>query len=123
MEGVTYDGASNWGLAFLIVLLAVAALYVGGGVGFAHKTQGSDLVIRSHPHFAHWTQLQGLVTDGAVYAKARVDEHRGVGGGALVENLVDGDGNGGTRELDAQEGTKPEEDAEEAVDDEDGLVE
>ena len=121
---MTYDGASNWGLAFLITLLVSTVLYVGGGVGFAHKTQGSGLAIRSHPHFALWTQLQGLVTDGVIYAKARIDERRGISGGALAEKLVDGDGDGGTKQqMDTpqQKGTKPEEEGDD--EDDDSLVE
>ena len=62
LEGVTYDATSSWGIAFVITFSVCTVLYVGGGIGFANKTQGSDLAISSHPHFGHWAQLRGLVT-------------------------------------------------------------
>jgi hypothetical protein len=35
--------------------------YVGGGVGYAHRTQGTPPALSAHPHFAQWQQLHGLV--------------------------------------------------------------
>ena len=119
LEGVTYDATSNWGVTFLIVLAVCTAFYVGGGVGFAHKTQGSDVAIHSHPHFAHWTQLRGLVVDGTIFAKAKIDEQRGASGEVLTEQLIDQDDGDSSAK---QHVTVPElEDMH--SDEEDGLVE
>ena len=57
LSGVTYDGASDWGLFFLITLAVCAVGYVGGGVGYVHKTQGAAPALTAHPHFPYWQQV------------------------------------------------------------------
>lgn len=123
LEGVTYDATSNWGIAFLISLSVCTALYVGGGIGFANKTRGSVLAISSHPHFGHWAQLRGLVTDGAVFAQAKVNERRKASGGALAEALVDESDSRPAQVEASLRDRRLEEDEEEVEGDEDGLVE
>ena len=54
LTGVTYDGASNWGLFFLIMLAVCGVGYVAGGVGYVHKTQGAAPALTAHPHFAQY---------------------------------------------------------------------
>lgn len=123
LEGVTYDATSNWGIAFVITLSVCTVLYVGGGIGFANKTQGKDLAISSHPHFGHWAQLRGLVTDGAIFAKAKIDERRKASGGALGEALVDEPDSRPEQVAASLRDKQLEDEEEEAEGGEDGLVE
>jgi hypothetical protein len=44
--------AAEWGWTFLIALAACAALYVGGGVGYAVTAQGAEPRLGSHPHIS-----------------------------------------------------------------------
>lgn len=123
LEGVTYDATSNWGIAFLITLSVCTVVYVGGGIGFANKTHGSDLAISSHPHFGYWAHLRGFVTDGAVFAQAKVNERRKARGGALAEALVD-EPDSRPAQVEASVRDRQVEDEEEEVEgDADGLVE
>jgi len=68
---------SAWGWTFIITLSILSTLYVGGGIGFGVKTLGAEPGIEAHPHSALWRQAAGLAQDGAVFAKARLDEMRG----------------------------------------------
>jgi hypothetical protein len=68
------------------------------------SVSGAELAIRSHPHFAQWSQLRGLVTDGAIFTKAKIDEKRGTGGGALSEPLAaDNDGGDAGAKIETEE--------------------
>ena len=67
---------SAWGWTFIITLSILSTLYVGGGIGFGVKTLGAEPGIEAHPHSALWRQAAGLAQDGAVFAKARLDEMR-----------------------------------------------
>ena len=69
---------SAWGWTFIITLSILSTLYVGGGIGFGVKTLGAEPGIEAHPHSALWRQAAGLAQDGAVFAKASLDEMRGL---------------------------------------------
>jgi hypothetical protein len=66
-----------WGWTVVIALAMGAALYVGGGVGFAVKTRGAAPGISAHPHVPAWQEVAGLVKDGVLFAQARVAKLRG----------------------------------------------
>ena len=68
---------TGWGAIFLIFIGVTSVVYVAGGVGWAVKTQGVPPSLQAHPHVGHWTSLGGLVTDGAIFFRARVDAYRG----------------------------------------------
>ena len=46
-----------WGWTFVIALSVLSVLYVGGGVGWAVRTQAAAPAIGAHPHIDHWRQL------------------------------------------------------------------
>ena len=68
---------TGWGAIFLIFIGVTSVVYAAGGIGWAVKTQGVPPSLQAHPHVGHWASLGGLVTDGAVFFKARVDAYRG----------------------------------------------
>ena len=53
----------GWGLPFIALLGAVAAVYVGGGVA-----QSPRRSISGHPHYPRWKEIHGLCRDGVVFA-------------------------------------------------------
>ena len=70
-----------------------------------------------------WQQVRGLVEDGIVFTKAKVDEKRnGAAGGALKEGLVGGEGSASEGEPRAAPASEPAAEAEDS-DSDDGLVE
>ena len=46
-----------WGWTFVIALSVLSVLYVGGGVGWAVRTQAAAPGIGAHPHIDHWRQI------------------------------------------------------------------
>ena len=46
-----------WGWTFVIALSVLSVLYVGGGVGWAVRTQAAAPAIGAHPHIDHWRQI------------------------------------------------------------------
>ena len=72
------DCGSNWGWVFILMLGVCAGIYVGGGVGYAHKVKGAPLTPAALPHREFWIAGYGLVCDGAMFTFARVQELRGV---------------------------------------------
>jgi|EP01043_Picozoa_sp_COSAG02_P067430 hypothetical protein len=61
-------------------------MYVGVGVGYNVRVQGMAPAPSSHPHYYSWTQLGGLIVDGALFFKAQVlSRERGGGYETLVE--------------------------------------
>jgi hypothetical protein len=75
-----------------VVALGVGSmLYVGGGAAYAARVQGREVkqpadVLAVHPHRAYWSQLSGLVADGVVEFRTRVDAAR-AGQGEGYEKL------------------------------------
>ncbi len=68
---------TSWGAVFLIFIGVACGVYLAGGIGWAVKTQGVSPSLHAHPHISHWTSFGGLVADGAIFFKARVDAYRG----------------------------------------------
>lgn len=77
---------SAWGMPFLIALFVCALLYVGGGFAFSHYTLGKRLGAdgwkEMHPHVQLWSQLSGLVLDGAKFAQTHARAKLGGTGGS-----------------------------------------
>ena len=42
-------------------------------MGFAVKTQGVEPKLPSHPHWTVWISVGGLVQDGVIYTRARIE--------------------------------------------------
>lgn len=85
---------SSWGGHFLLVLLCVSILYVGGGRLY-HLRHGRT----EWPHAQHWAELRSLVLDGANFARARVQggnlvvtREKGPRSSSLKQRLVPGRG-------------------------------
>ena len=76
---------SNWGWSVIITLMVCSALYLGGGVAYAHKTQGVPIGPEALPHREFWSAVLGLVRDGATFSHAKLreahEQHRAGGGG------------------------------------------
>jgi hypothetical protein len=53
-------------------------------VGFAVKAQGAEPKLPSHPHWTMWISVGGLVQDGMMYTRARIEGKGGAGGYAKV---------------------------------------
>lgn len=67
------------GVVFCAIVLVVGGSYLAGGVALAPGAKKASL--RSHPHFATWMHIRGLVEDGVAFS-------RGTSGGrymAVVE--------------------------------------
>lgn len=85
----SYSCSFNWGITFLVWMGLCCAVYFGGGSVFAARTSGGALNLRAHPHYSHWIDLVGLVSDGVAWSRAAVQgqsalttgPQRGVGGG------------------------------------------
>lgn len=60
---ITID-VPEWGTPFLIVFLALALAYVGGGFVFGKLKSRGGAGLRAHPHFELWLAGSGLVLDG-----------------------------------------------------------
>ena len=88
------DCGSNWGWFFLLTVFICTTLYVGGGVTYSVKAQGTPPGLQALPHREFWKAAGGLVLDGARYAKARIDEARG-GGGAGYTGIAEAKPDGG----------------------------
>jgi hypothetical protein len=73
--------ADNWGWTLVIVLAVCAVMYAGIGIGYGVKVGGAPPGIAAHPHIDLWSQISGLVADGAAYAHARVTAKGGAQGG------------------------------------------
>lgn len=71
------DCGSNWGWGFILMLTVCAVVYVGGGLGYAHKVKGLPLSVMVLPHREFWIAGYGLVCDGAMFTRARVQRLRG----------------------------------------------
>ena len=56
----------------MIAFVCCVLVYAGVGVGYNVRVQGMALAPSSHPHFLLWTQLGGLVVDGALFFRARL---------------------------------------------------
>ena len=113
--------ADNWGWTLVIVLAVCAVMYVGIGIGYGVKVGGAPPGFVAHPHIDLWSQISGLVADGAAYARARVTAKGGAQSGLReplaamtpAAALVDEEREKGTVAGDAGSGS-----AEEASDDE-----
>jgi hypothetical protein len=64
--------ADDWGWTLVIVLAVCAVMYVSIGIGYGVKVGGAPPGVAAHPHIDLWSQISGLVADGAAYAHARV---------------------------------------------------
>ena len=103
---VTYTCDSGWGMmwgmTFLIFATVAGAAYVGGGILAGSKTGGGK-GLSAHPHHGRWMELQGLVQDGVVFARARAQGRQpGRAGGSVApllevkeERRKSGGGSGG----------------------------
>ena len=81
--------SSNWGWALILTLLIGGSVYVLGGIAHAVKVKGEPAGLGALPHQQFWTELAGLVVDGAGWTKARVQEKTGgAEKGALAEKLA-----------------------------------
>ena len=87
IEIYTLQCTSNWGSAFIIILLICCALYTSGGLGYNIKVKGMELGLEALPNVAFWRAFIGLVTDGSVFsfqqlmlavAKAQGTEHAAI---------------------------------------------
>lgn len=72
----------------MIAFVCCVVVYVAVGVGYNVRVQGMALAPSSHPHFLSWTQLGGLVVDGALFSRARLLQGKEPGG--VGEALVGG---------------------------------
>ena len=75
----------------MIALGVGSMLYVGGGAAYAARVQGREVkqpadVLAAHPHHTYWVQLSGLVADGVVEFRTRVEAAR-AGQGEGYEKL------------------------------------
>ena len=71
LEGVVIPmRSSDWGWSLVSKLVVALGLYASGGVLLA-RSRGSALVLRSHPHWGLWMQLQSLCADGVSFARTR----------------------------------------------------
>ena len=75
----------GWAWPFVTIITLGAAVYVGGGVVYGHKTMGRPLGATAHPHHDQIVALGGLVIDGAVYSMT-VTRERFVGVGPSTPN-------------------------------------
>ena len=75
-----------WGLTFLITLSVGCMLYVAGGVVWSVKLHGARPELQSHPHFAQFGQVAGLVHDGIQFSRAQVKKENAgsIGGQAAL---------------------------------------
>jgi hypothetical protein len=77
---------SPWGWLLISALLVGGAIYVGGGVLLGRRAgsggrqrggegrrgwRGASLLLRSHPHWAHWKAAHALVMDGVALTLGR----------------------------------------------------
>lgn len=71
----------GWGYTCILVLLLLSATYAFAGISIAkrgEKQPGTRNVggfagqLMLHPHFERWQALRGLVHDGTVFARAKV---------------------------------------------------
>ena len=63
------------GSLFAILCSVAAAVYIGGGVGYASTAGGGGkkgITLLNHPHLHLWLQLRSLVVDGAAFTRSRV---------------------------------------------------
>jgi len=81
----------GWGYTFLLALILVAGVYVVGGVSIARRagrqpahSGGPWGQLQLHAHFERWYFLSGLVRDGVVFARARVQGKASGGGSAAA---------------------------------------
>eukprot|EP01046_Picozoa_sp_COSAG06_P050102 COSAG06_NODE_7855_length_2352_cov_2.588992_2_plen_341_part_00 len=76
----TWTAPLGWGFSFIIALGVGASLYVAGGAAYAQKVQGKEVspatALTTHPHYERWVALSGMVVDGVVFSRARVEKWR-----------------------------------------------
>ena len=74
---------SQWGIQFLLCLVAGSAAYVGGGAAYGKRHGGGSggRLIEAHPHFARWKEVEALAMDGLAYSRARMGGGGGRGAG------------------------------------------
>ena len=74
---------SQWGIQFLLCLVAGSAAYVGGGAAYGkrHGSSSGGRLIEAHPHFARWKDVEALAMDGLAYSRARMGGGGGRGAG------------------------------------------
>ena len=82
------------------------SLYVGGGIGYAVRTEGATPALASHPHVDRWHSLAGLVRDGCTWTQAEIARRRGGGEGGGGYSNIDEEarGGGGAEEEEEQQG-------------------
>ena len=59
-----------WGPVFLVALVLVVAVYVGGGIGCSMRASGAPARIASHPHWRQWQELRSLCMDGMAFTRS-----------------------------------------------------
>lgn len=69
-------GTKAIGWTVVSILLCAAFVYVGGGVMYAWKVTGSPFVPQSHPQYAMWHNIGGLVMDGVAFSFSRGQRRR-----------------------------------------------
>ena len=89
------------------------SLYVGGGIGYAVRTEGATPALASHPHVDRWHALAGLVRDGCTWTQAEIARRR-EGGGGYSSIDEEARGGGGAEEQ------RQEQEQEQEDDDDDG---
>lgn len=59
---------AQWGRALLVFIVAVVAVYLGGGAAFRRRrgSRGVDML----PHRAQWQEFFGLVADGVQFSRS-----------------------------------------------------
>jgi hypothetical protein len=86
-----YDTGKDggWGWTFLLLLSLAGAFYALGGVAYNHKQKGMPLNVSALPHREQWTAVLALVTDGALFSKAKFDEARAKHAGQAKVSLLE----------------------------------
>ena len=74
------------GAEFVAIVIGVAALYLGVGMGLRRR-QGAQSWQEALPHQRQWLQLLGLVQDGVVFARSRARGQRGAAAAGLEAPL------------------------------------
>ncbi len=72
---------SAWGAVLLLLLGFSSCIYIAGGVAHSVKTAGKPWRVPSHPHYALWVELCGLVLDGLAYTRAAIAGRSAASGG------------------------------------------
>lgn len=88
-------GTKAVGWTFVSLMLGAAFVYVGGGFLYAWKVSGQTLSFpQSHPQYAMWRNIEGLVMDGIAFASSGGQRRRRSGPSRSAESRRELDGSG-----------------------------